>query len=570
MYGGAGFPQGSYVNKVSRCLIVSGLALLISEPSVAQNIGSIPGAIQNTAIETAEFYQRQQRLNKQRDEQERFDETLVESGQSHRAPENSNSDQLISVSGIIVDASAILSAEEVEAVTKKYEHQDLLMSDLSKMLDEINALYRQHQVITARALLPPQKVQGGVIRVQLVEARLDEVIFRNRQSTRAQYIAKRIDATPGELADVHRLEQDLLVFNGVNDVKLRAILQPGSKPETTSYLIDVYEPKNIVATVFADNTGRDSIGKERLGLNFINLSLTGNRDRLTLGGSYAEGTDAAYMAYNVPLNTQGTRMIVGYNYSKIAIISSDLETFNITGRSTIGSLHVSHPIRITGQSSVFGVLGINVKESETVFDKVDRFKSSVRSYSLAGEFQGLSQAYQWYASPQLNVGIDRFGGDESFTLINGELGGVLNLADKHEVRLRFRGQLSDTDLLPSSEQFQLGGAASVRGYPEGFLIGDQGYFSSVEYRFSMIDFNGSKGSNSRLDSIVFVDHGGIYTSASGEALDREDYLTSVGIGFLYRYADKLQINVLVGFPLDDKSNLDDDYAVHFVVGVTPF
>lgn len=558
------------VKAAGRGMIPAALLILLSLPCSAQNIGAIPGAIHNNARDTEEFYRLQQQLNQAKPAQESADEELIVSPDTEPVMGSAESGQSIWVAKIVIDASEILSDEELSAVTTRYEERKLVMADLFAMLDEINQLYRDKNAVTSRAILPPQRVRDGVVQVQLIEARLDEVIFENNQSTNEGYLRRRIESESGELVDVQQLERDLVRFNAVNDVTLRAVLQPGSIPETTSYLINVQEPEHLATSMFVDNSGRETIGEERIGINFVNSSLTGRRDHLVLGGSVAEGTETAYARYNTPVNIHGTRVIASYDYSEIEVISGELESFNIRGKSTIASVKLSHPLHLGLRSKVFGLLGYNAKESETIFDRADRFESSIRSFSFTAEYRGLYDGYLLYANPRINAGVDNFGGDESFTTLDGELGGLVGLSPRQELLARLRGQWSDTDTLSSAEQFQLGGVSSVRGYPEGYLIGDEGYFMSLEYRYTLADLEQWLGAGNRLRALAFADHGGIYSSLPGDAPDQEDYLLSLGLGLHYQYVDRLQLSLQIGFPLDDKSSVDDDYAVHFLVTFSPF
>jgi hemolysin activation/secretion protein len=88
--------------------------------------------------------------------------------------------------------SAILSPDEIAAITSKYQSRQVSMKDLNAMLAEFNAAYAARGYITARAVLPPQKVVSGVVRVQLVEARLGKVIVKDNHATKPAYFVDRI------------------------------------------------------------------------------------------------------------------------------------------------------------------------------------------------------------------------------------------------------------------------------------------------------------------------------------------------------------------------------------------
>jgi len=200
-----------------------------------------------------------------------------------------------------------------------------------------------------------------------------------------------------------------------------------------------------------------------------------------LGGSYADGAGSAYIAYSLPLNSRGTRLTAGYDYSAIDINSGPHEDLNISGESTVASLYLSHRLRVNGVGLLSGLLGYNAKESITDFDSVETFNTQVRSFTAGVEYQHYGDGFVLYVSPRLTRGLERFGGDSQFTLFTTELQSLIGLSSGAELGIRARLQLEHADLLASSELFQLGGAVNVRGYPEDLLVADEGYFLSAEY-----------------------------------------------------------------------------------------
>lgn len=469
------------------------------------------------------------------------------------------------VSRIDIPDSQVLNPAALSQLIESLEQRVVALDELQRLVADINALYQERNLVTARAILPAQDIVDGVVRLELIEARVDRIEVIDNRFTRDGYITRRLAVAEGGFADVNELEDALRDFNAVNDVQLSATLRPGSEPHTTSYVLRAAEPDNRHLAVFVDNAGRDTIGRERLGLSYTNNSLSGRRDRLSAGISRADGADAGYLVYNMPLNRFGTRAMLGFDYSQIVIISGELAAFDVKGTSTIASAFLSHPLRVAPRWSLYGLAGLSVKDSSTDFDGVDRFESAVRTASLGTEIQRVGERFMLYARPRLNVGAKRFGGDESFTTLNGDAGAIVNAGISHQFALRLRGQLASEGLLPSAEQFQLGGTATVRGYPEGLLIGDEGYFVSAEYRYAGL----AGGMRHAWQPFLFADHGGVFAEA-GQSSDHSRYLTSVGLGVSYQFTDTLTANLQVGFPLSDRTGLDDDYAVHFQLSFMPF
>ena len=109
-----------------------------------------------------------------------------------------------------------------------------------------------------------------------------------------------------------------------------------------------------------------------------------------------------------------------------------------------------------------------------------------------------------------------------------------------EIQFRIQGQISDTNLL-STEQLSIGGYNTVRGYTEGEMRGDEGWFSNLEFYTPPIYLDrvlGWSGHPAQLRFLGFWDYGtvGNYRLLPDENPDGE--LSAVGGGlrlFVDRY-----------------------------------
>ena len=111
------------------------------------------------------------------------------------------------------------------------------------------------------------------------------------------------------------------------------------------------------------------------------------------------------------------------------------------------------------------------------------------------------------------------------------------------------------DPLPPYEQSLLGGAATVRGFPLGFRMGDRLAAGSAELRVPL----SSPRHLSRLGVAVFADTGAVYTASS--ALSDATWDTGVGAGVFLQAP-------LVSLRLDVARGLGSGTRAHFTLGVT--
>src|SRR5690606_2451469 len=102
--------------------------------------------------------------------------------------------------------------------------------------------YRELGVVTAQAVLPPQDLSDGAVRIQLIEGRIGKYDVEGNASTRTGYVLDHMSQGSGELVDLPTLERDIEFFNRMTSASLRAELRPGAEVGETDVLLEVVEP----------------------------------------------------------------------------------------------------------------------------------------------------------------------------------------------------------------------------------------------------------------------------------------------------------------------------------------
>lgn len=459
------------------------------------------------------------------------------------------------ISRIAVDASEILTAEEVQAITAPYENREISMSELYEVVGKINEVYKNKNYITAKAILPPQTITDGVVRIQLVEGRLGQLLLSGNQNTRDAFFLDRLNLVNGDLVRLDNLEQQLTRFNLLNDVRLRAELKPGATFGTTDIVLIAQEPENQKSLFFADNAGSKNTGQYRFGLSWNNQSLTGNRDTLTLVPVWTKGSFSGSAAYSIPVNSRGGRLAVSYDKNRIDILKGDFAELNIEGYSYDLGVSYTWPRSVRPGFKSEQSLQVHAKNSETFFDGTKYIETDVRTAVMSFSIQTSSRnnaSYVYHAVTRADS--DNVKGSSQFIKYNLSAVNQKALETGCLLTLRLEAQLTPDRNLPTVEQFSLGGMSSVRGYPTGLLLGDRGYFISAEW---------SRSLSEKVTGLLFIDHGGaIPYKGNNQTNTSDDYLTSCGVGVTLKFDDHNSAKVVLGIPLQHAA----DYSprVHFV------
>ena len=549
--------------------LIAGAMLACAGQALAQAAlpsGLTPGAAQAAERQQREAQQREERL------QQGAPDAAVKAPAAPK-PSVASTERNIRVERFEVDASQILTAEEVDAVLAPLRGQTVSLADLQAAVARINALYDARRALTAWAVLPTQTVKDGVVRIRLVEAKTGEVRISGQQALADGYVRDRLHLSQDSLLSVPALEEDLAKFNRLNETQLRANVVPGQRFGTTDVEITVSEPKRLRADLFADNAGRETTGRGRLGAVLRGSNWLADSDTASLTLTTARGSNSLAGAYSLPINRHDTRLDLSASHGDIRIIRGPFEPLEITGRSHDVSVGVSQPLVTEAERAWSAYARVSDRQSRSSFSgfKQTHETHRVMTFGLAGD--RLTDGHAWFVDQQLVVGSTDLAGDASFMYYRAQGNRLDRLGERTQLISRAAMQLSQNRLLPSGEQFQVGGAYTVRGYSEGLVSGRHGYQLSVEIRQGLgaLEYLEREPDAPRWQWLAFVDHGAAiaYRPGNLKAVQRDDFLTSAGVGVVMDWRN-VNARLVLAAPLKRHHPAETDRSdvrVHAYVNV---
>lgn len=464
-----------------------------------------------------------------------------------------------------VTPSEILTSAEIAAITSKYEGHEITLADVNTAVQEINQLYAKKEHIVAKALLLPQKITDGIVNIKLVESHVGKYRVEGSKYTSAQYFTQRMALKEGGLLKLDQLEQDVIRFNKTNGSQLRVVLVKGEAFGTTDIVIKAVEQSKQQGVLFSDNAGSESTGKYRTGAMWTLNSLHGGGDSLTLNTTYAKGATGGGISYQAPIDYMGTQVGVSYSKNQTNIVSGVFQSLQVAGDSTDLSVSVNHPFKTTldSKQTLFGEL--HKKTSDTTYSGAKLTAVTVKSAVLGWAEQKYYNDGMRYQRIDVTSGFGYNNGQgfeasrQVFNKANYSYASRIADGKKGVFLLRASGQLNlkEQQNLPSTEQFNLGGFSTVRGFSEGAINGDSGYFVSGEYHFPV----------GKVEGVLFLDHGGAF-SYNGEITPntRDNYLTGAGLGIISNIGKNTSLQVFWGVPIDfivEKGNKANGSHWHF-------
>ncbi|WP_348067561.1 ShlB/FhaC/HecB family hemolysin secretion/activation protein [Polaromonas sp.] len=424
---------------------------------------------------------------------------------------------LVDVTAVKVLGNTLFETATLHALVADAEGKKLTLDQLDQLAARIGKYYHSRGHTFARAVVPAQVIQSGVVRLLVIEARYGRVGIDNQ--TRVNDVLLQATAAPlqiGQAVDQASLDKSLLLMSDIPGVVVQAVLKPGEEMGASDLTIYATPGPATTGSLVLDGYGNSYTGKARLGgtVNFINPLQHG--DVLSLGGlSSGPGLNYGRVSYETLLNGQGTRAGAAYSLLNYKLGES-LEILGAHGSAETGSLWGRHPLVRTADANLYGQLQYDRTQLRERIDliemKTDRHIDNWTA-SLAGDWRDTlmsgsinTWSLGWTAG---QVGFDDAAAQlddaatartqGAFSKVNLGFARLQRLGPRGTLYFSMAGQWASTNL-DSSQKMAVGGPHSVRAYDVGALSGDQGYRASIEMRYDLGQAGGGK-----LQGLAFWD-----------------------------------------------------------------
>jgi hemolysin activation/secretion protein len=313
-------------------------------------------------------------------------------------------------------------------------------------------------------------------------------------------------------------------------------------------------------------------------LRGFHQNLTGYGDTLELALAHGEGLDESNVAYAIPLNARDTTLALSWHRTDSEVVEAPFDALDVKSDETTFSLSLSQPFRRSLNETFTLGLALDLRRSETYLlgtpfafvPGTDNGESRLTVLRFSQEWLRRGRNQVLAARSLISGGIDAFDatvngepGDGEFVAWLGQFQWARRLATA-DMQLIFRADAQATNgVLPSMEQFTVGGISTVRGYRENRLIADTGFVASIETRIPVYD---SESGNFSLQVAPFVDYGHVSNRSGSDPVHSD--ITSVGVALLGRLYERINVTVNYGHAFqqfDDADNNLQDKGFSFVL-----
>jgi len=480
----------------------------------------------------------------------------------------------VQIKSLKITGNTAISTEELNSIVRPHLSAALDLAALQKIAKLITGEYVNRGYILARAYVPQQEVHDGVAEVDVLEGKVREILVEGNKYYSTDFIRRAFARVFGEKAfRQDLLEKTLLLLNDYPDLKATALLQSGTDAGTTDIVVHVEDQRPIHLLLDYNNFGSEFVSRHRFGaeVNVGNVIIEGSS--LSIRGlTGSKPADFLYgrTFYSAPVNGYDTKLgfgIFGGNFD----VGREFAKLDINGKIWGYDVSLSHPLIKSRfqilkadfayeskdtQQFLLGSLSsrdkIRMLRAGLSYENVD---STGRNFVTLGLFQGLGHAFG--AMENNDPRSSRLGADNRFTRFNLNLARLQRIHERMSLILRAAGQTS-TDSLVAGEQFSLGGPDTVRGYPQGEVLGDDAYNVSAEVRLSPLP-------NKEIAQLAFfIDHGAVSIKKQVPGQSKYDDLTGAGVGVRLYLPYNVNFRFDVGFPIKPSRTSSGDRHVFYL------
>lgn len=429
----------------------------------------------------------------------------------------------------------------------------------------------------ASVQIPPQQIESGVLRLEVVTARIVEVRLRGDVGRYREVIQGRIDQlkalSPVREQDIERI---LLLTDDIPGVGVQMTLQSaGTEPgEVIGDLVVTVNRARFIGNV--QNYGSRQLGRETIYGRAELYGLTGANDLLYVAGQSTlqpREQKVVQAGYVAGLGSGAATFSLGGTY---AWSRPDIGTLDLRARSLIVEAEVTAPLRRSVTSNVYASLGFDLAEQRTrvysggIASPLNRDLLRTVYFRLSGTARvprdDGSDAFFISGNVQARKGLDIFGatkplvskdgytpsrfeGDAQAWVVRGQLEATAAFGPIVAVYGRAEGQWADRPLL-NFDEYSLGNLSIGRGYDPGANSGDRAVALRGEVSATFINaptvFLGQPG---RVTASVFGFYDSVWLwNLDTGAVENNRRLGSYGGGLRVRLLPNASIEAIYAKP----------------------
>ncbi len=479
------------------------------------------------------------------------------------------------LSDVVFNNLTGVSAAELRPAFAQYVGQTVPIATVCEIRDRAATILRRQGYLAA-VQVPPQEIENGIVRFDVLMARIVSVQVRGDAGRSEETIAGFLRAlTEMPVFNEREAERYLLLARDLPGYDVRLTLRPaGTAPgEVIGEVAVVHTPVEVDLNI--QNYGGRTVGRWGGLLRAQLNGLTGLGDRTTVGvysTADFEEQQVLQLFHDFALGNEGLRL--GGRLTHAWTQPGGNPELDIKSRTLLGSIEATYPFLRSQSANVLGAAGLDFvnQEIDILGETLNRDKLRIAyarmdfdtideaSLGAAQGFTAFAPRWRLGGTLEFRQGLGIFDATEFCagcpvqpSRVPGTAKGtVVRAAALAEVRpipniafsLAPRAQYSD-DPLFAYEEFSAGNYTAGRGYDPGALTGDSGFGFQSEIRIG--GANPGAIDEFAFQPFAFFDAAWVWNNR--DAMSASQSLYSAGGGVRAAYGDRFRLDLALAVPL---------------------
>ena len=478
-----------------------------------------------------------------------------------------------------IEGNTVFDSATLQALLASLEGQRMSLPQIAQGIDAITSYYRAAGYPLARAIIPAQTIEDGVVRVQVIEANWGQIDLRNNSAINDAVLMRTLSGlVPGSVILLDALERATLLLSDLPGANPSALLRAGQAVGSSDLVVDVQPGTRLSVAVSADNFGSRYAGVARTNASLQWNNPLGRGDTLILNtlNSESGGMNYVRVAYELPVWAPG--VLAGVDSSGLQYRLGDTAASLLaSGKATTSSVWLRRALLRSPRANLNARLSFTHKVLQdrvgSTGARTDR-NSSVWGLEFSGERQD-----EWLGGGKNVLGLALYGGQlgfddaaaaaqdastaraaGNFARATWALARTQDLGNRASALVNFNGQWAQKNL-DNEQKFFIGGANSVRAYRSSVLSGDSGAIASLELRYTLPQLVQQTG-NWQL--AAFVDTGTVHINKSPWSIgSNQATISGAGLGLNWQGPKGLAGRIFIASSLGQvPSQLADSKPTH--------
>ena len=476
------------------------------------------------------------------------------------------------VTKISLEGNSSIDTATLYELVKQYEGNNHTITDLQQACKLITEYYRAQGYSFARAVLPQQEIDNGVVRIQIIEAKYGSINIQNNSHVSTSLLESTLaPLKAGQYIEQKQLDRALLLLTDIAGTTPSANIKPGKSLGDSDIDLEVSAAPRVNGRIALDDFGNRFINRTRLGGSANVNNLLGHGDVLGVNLlTTGPRLNYAQLSYDWLLNGQGTHL--GASYASLYYKLGDaLKDLDIHGTADITELWVKHPFIRSPNNNLYAearyqynVLkdrtdSANIENDRNIDSYIFSLNGDVRD-TLAG---GGVNSYQVSFTTgdvdfdDANAQLADANGAKTkgnYTKWNYNLNRLQGVTDRLQLWASITGQVAQDNLDPS-QKMVFGGPYSVRAFDNGTVSGDNGTLVTLEARYLLGQLAGT------WQAIAFIDSGTVevnndrLASSTGK---NKAHLAGAGLGINWFGPQQIQARAFMASSVGGTNTLTED------------